>query len=94
MEKINKTVAVFRNARGWDVVFEGNAFEDSTEYTRITNIVEVEFTERDPAERVPAEIAALTAAKEAAREEWLVTESAFDERIRNLSALTHDPVIE
>lgn len=92
MKKITKTAAIFRNARGWDVVFEGDSFEDSTDYTRITDIVEVEFTERDPAERVPAEIAALNELKEKAREEWLARESEIDERIKNLAALTHDPL--
>jgi hypothetical protein len=91
---MKKSVAIFRNSRGWDVVFEGDAFEDSVDYTRISDIIEVEFTERDPAERVPAEIASLNAAKEVAREEWLAKESELDERIRNLSALTHDSVIE
>lgn len=82
-------VALFRNVEfNFETVSGGDSFDKSTDYVRISEIVDVELPERDPAELVPEHVSLLKEKKEKAHTEYLKQASLIDDQISKLMAIT------
>jgi len=63
--------------------------EKHNNYIRLTEPVEVEFTNRPPEETVSQEVAALKQASEDLRAKYLDAKARIDDKISKLMAITH-----
>jgi hypothetical protein len=82
-------IAKFKRVKyGYEHIAD-DGFDDCDGYIRVTEFVDVEFTDLPAEEVVPKQIHAIRLQMRAAQEEHAVKMAAFDEQIGKLSAITY-----
>lgn len=83
-------LAQYKSESGYIHFFEADEFmSESTSYTRMSEIVEVEFKPLPPEVTVPAELARIDAAEAELRNKFNEKLSELNTRRANLQAITH-----
>lgn len=87
-------IAQYKNTKyGNTLISEHDEWmEESSEYIRTTEFLNVEFIDKPKEEIVTAEIDALNVMKESVRAEMQVKLNAIDENIQSLLAISHEAV--